>query len=64
MEIARGEFLDSERVEDGDDDDEFEVQEAVGDLMISRSNLYALPPPLKHEDMAKNYKRKLKTEEN
>lgn len=31
MEIAIGELLDSERVEDGDD--EFEVQEDAGDLM-------------------------------
>lgn len=61
MEIVRGELLDSERVEDGDD--EFEVQEVVGDLNISRSNLYALPPPLKQEDIVCNYyKRKLQTE--
>lgn len=50
MEMARGELLDSERVEDGDD--EFDVQEFEGDLIISRwSNLYALPPPLIQEDI-------------
>lgn len=52
MEIARGQLLDSERVEDGED--EFEIQEVDGDLMISKSresNLYALPPPLRQEDM-------------
>lgn len=52
MEIERGELLDSERVDDGDD--EFaEAHEVVGDLIISRSNLNVLPPPLKQEDILK-----------
>lgn len=58
MKIERGELLDSERVEDGDD--EFEVVKVVGDLISSRSNLYALPPPLKHEDIGNHYKKKQK----
>lgn len=36
MEIANGELLVSERVEEGDD--EFDVHEELGDLIISRSN--------------------------
>lgn len=61
MEIARGQLLDSERVEDGED--EFEIQEVEGDLIIPRSNdsnLYALPPPLKQEDIGKYYQRRIK----
>lgn len=49
VEVANGELLDSERVEDGDD--ECEAQEVDGDLMISMFNLYALPPPLIQEDI-------------
>lgn len=51
VEIARGESVDSERVEEGDD--EFEVHDEEGDLIISRSNRIARPPPLKHEDICK-----------
>lgn len=49
MEIAIGELLDSERVDEGDDD--CDVHDVVGDLIISRFNLYARPPPLKQEDI-------------
>lgn len=61
MEIARGQLLDSERVEDGED--EFEIQEVDGDLIISRSrgsNLYALPPPLRQEDIGEVLSKKAK----
>lgn len=47
--IVTGELLDSERVEDGDD--ECEVHEVEGDLISSKFSLYALPPPLKQEDI-------------
>lgn len=48
MKIERGELVDSERVEEGDD--EFDVENVVvGDFIKSRFNLYALP--LKHEDI-------------
>lgn len=36
MEIAKGELLVSERVEEGDD--EFDVHDEQGDLITSRSN--------------------------
>lgn len=50
MEIERWEFLDSDKVDDGDD--EFvEVHEVGGVLRMSRSNLNALPLPLKKEDI-------------
>lgn len=51
MEIAIGELLDSERVDEGDDD--CDVHDVVGDLIISRFNLYARPPPLKQEDICR-----------
>lgn len=48
MKIERGELLDSERVEEGDD--ELDVENvAVGDFIKSIFNLYALP--LKQEDI-------------
>lgn len=57
VEIEIGELLDSERVEageeeeeGGDDDRDADIQRDL--LMISRSNWYVLPPPLKHEDIA------------
>lgn len=50
MEIARGELLDSERVDEGDDVCEVMV-EVEGDLTISRSNPKERPPPLIHDDI-------------
>lgn len=55
MKIERGELLDSERVDEGDD--EFEVEKVVGGLIKSRFNLYALPPPVKKDDIFNKEKR-------
>lgn len=54
VEIASGELLDSDIVEEGDEE---EVRvEVEGDLMISRSSVYAaLPPPLKQELIVVGY---------
>lgn len=49
MKIERGELVDSERVEEGDD--ELEVEKVVGGLIKSRFNPYALPPPVKKDDI-------------
>lgn len=58
MEIANGELLDSEIVEDGEEEDvcDVRVDEHV-DFTNSKSNPYVLPPPpLKHEEDISIYK--------
>lgn len=47
-----GELLDSEIVDEGDEDDVVVTNVCVDvdvDFTISKSNPYVLPPPLKHE---------------
>lgn len=55
VEILIGESVDSESVDDGDEDEWVVLveDEECWDLTISRSMLYVLPPPpLKHEDIS------------
>lgn len=51
VEIASGELLDSDMVEEGEEVCDVRLHED-GDLTISKSSPYALPPvPLRHEDI-------------
>lgn len=55
MQIASGELLASERVEEGEEVCEDRV-EVDGDFTMSRSSAYVLPlPPLKHADICGGY---------